>query len=73
MARDLTPKFAVSFEAADGHVTQQHHHTQESNDAYASALPLMGIPEEKITKSYYDLLTRKWWPYTGRIFQTGKM
>ena len=70
MARDLTPKFCVSYEAQDGQVVQQHHQNRESNDDFANALPLMGISNEKITKSYWDVLTRKWLPYTDRIFQT---
>lgn len=68
MRNDIEKHFATSFETEPGQVTEMKFRTKEQNDDYASGIELMGV--SSITKTYYDKLTRKWLPYTDRIFQT---
>lgn len=65
------PGFSVGYTQQEGDLVQgyeQKFYTQEANDAFANAMELMGVND--INKSYYDPLTRKWLPYTDRIFYT---
>lgn len=61
MPRDLEPRFCTYYVSPDGEAVQQRHRTKAENDAFASAMEMMGVTE--ITKSFYNPAMREWFRY----------
>ena len=71
MRNNIEKNFSTSYKDVRDVVTQEKFTTKERNDDFASGMELMGVKE--ITKSYYDPLVRKWFPYTDKIFYTNNV